>query len=95
MNNIAPDTWFHVQELKPGVHPIAEPDHVNSFLIEGRDCAVLFDTGLGIGNNREAVERITNLPVSVVNSHHHFDHLGGIHLFDDIRIYHIGGPYIE
>lgn len=95
MDNATSEAWFHVQQLEPGVHLSAEPAHVNSFVIEGRDRAILFDTGLGIGNIREAVSRISDLPVSVVNSHHHFDHVGGNHLFDEIAIHHIGGPLIE
>ena len=38
--------WFDVRRLAPGVHLIAEPGHVNSFLIEGSERAVLLDTGL-------------------------------------------------
>ena len=37
-----------------------------------------------------AVEKLTDLPVLVVNSHYHFDHVGGNHLFDDIAIHELG-----
>lgn len=69
---------------------MGEPMHVNSYLIAGSERAVLFDTGMGIANIRQRVERIVDVPVLVVNSHYHFDHVGGNHLFDDIAIHELG-----
>ena len=37
--------WFRVAEYEPGVHLIAEPGYVASWLIHGRDRDVLLDTG--------------------------------------------------
>ncbi|MFW0783580.1 MBL fold metallo-hydrolase [Gordonia sp. CPCC 206044] len=71
------DGWFAVRAYGSGVHLISEPGHVNSYLVVGDERALLFDTGLGIGNIDDAVRGITDLPVVVVNSHHHFDHRGG------------------
>ena len=85
--------WFAVQRLREGIYLVGEPMHVNSYLILGSERAVLLDTGMGISNIRAAVEKITDLPVLVVNSHYHFDHVGGNHLFDDIAIHELGaGP---
>ena len=82
--------WFAVQRLREGIFLIGEPMHVNSYLIVGSQRAVLFDTGMGIRNIRAEVEQLTDLPVLVVNSHYHFDHAGGNHLFDDIAIHELG-----
>src|SRR5262249_11145259 len=46
-------------------------------LIVGTKQALLFDTGLGIGDMRGAVRRLTARPVVVLNSHTHNDHVGG------------------
>ena len=81
------EDWFEVYRLEDGIFAIYEPGHfeeVISFLIEGEDVALLFDTGLGIGNIRRVVEQLTGLDVVVLNSHTHFDHIGGNHLFDVI-----------
>ncbi|HEX9066587.1 MAG TPA: MBL fold metallo-hydrolase [Streptosporangiaceae bacterium] len=87
---MAGQEWFAVQRLRDGVYLIGEPMHVNSYLIIGSRRAVLLDSGMGIRDIRECVRGITDRPVLVVNSHYHFDHVGGNHLFDDIAIHEAG-----
>lgn len=75
----SPDTWFEVYKIRPGVFAIYEPhqlEEVISYLILGSDQALLFDTGMGISNIQRVVSGLTRLPVSVVNSHTHNDHVG-------------------
>ena len=82
--------WFEVWEVEPGVHVIAEPFHieeVRSYLIVGTDRAVLIDTGMGVGDIKAVVDAITLLPVTLINSHAHWDHVGGNWQFDDIWIH--------
>jgi hydroxyacylglutathione hydrolase len=43
----------------------------------GTDKAMMVDTGMSKGDLRACVEQITRLPISVVNTHGHFDHTGG------------------
>ncbi len=59
---------------------------VNDFLIEGRDKAVLFDTGLDLFNIRDYVAKLTDKELIVVNSHFHPDHANGNHHFDRVYI---------
>ncbi len=47
------------------------------YLLEGREKALLIDTGYAIGNLRRFVEKLTDKPISVVNTHFHPDHAGG------------------
>ena len=71
-----------------GVFAISEPrqyEGVTSFLVTGADRAVLFDSGLGVADIRAVVRRLTSLPVTVINSHTHFDHVGGNREFEDVR----------
>lgn len=72
-----PPGWFATRSLGDSIHVIAEPGHVNSFLVLGEDRALLFDSGMGIGSIAAEVRAITSLPLIVVNSHHHYDHRGG------------------
>lgn len=69
--------WFSVRPVGDGIHVIAEPGHVNSYLVIGADRALLFDTGMGIESILPAVRSVTDLPLFAVNSHHHYDHRGG------------------
>jgi glyoxylase-like metal-dependent hydrolase (beta-lactamase superfamily II) len=81
------DPWFEVYKIRPGIFAIYEPhqlEEVISYLILGSDKAVLFDTGMGISNIQAVVARLTKLPVSVVNSHTHNDHVGDNWRFSDI-----------
>ncbi|MFZ5918719.1 MAG: MBL fold metallo-hydrolase [Chloroflexota bacterium] len=76
--------WFEIYCPTPDTLALLEPHHyeeVISYLILGDERAVLFDTGMGIGNIRTEVEHLTSLPVLVVNSHSHYDHVGDNHRF--------------
>jgi glyoxylase-like metal-dependent hydrolase (beta-lactamase superfamily II) len=83
-------SWFATQKLSEGTYLLAEPPHVNSYLILGSRRAVLFDTGMGIANIRDVAEGLTDLDVLVINSHYHFDHVGGNSLFAQIAIHSAG-----
>jgi glyoxylase-like metal-dependent hydrolase (beta-lactamase superfamily II) len=79
--------WFEVYRVRPGVFAIYEPhqyEEVISYLLMGSKRALLFDTGLGIGDMRKIVTQLTSLPVTVLNSHTHFDHIGDNWQFPDI-----------
>jgi glyoxylase-like metal-dependent hydrolase (beta-lactamase superfamily II) len=76
--------WFDVYQVNAGTYAILEPRHyeeVISYLILGTKRALLLDTGMGIGNIHIEVQRLTALPVVVVNSHSHYDHVGDNHRF--------------
>ncbi|MDT7555628.1 MAG: hypothetical protein QOI68_98, partial [Pseudonocardiales bacterium] len=76
----SPTGWVDaVDSAGAGIALVAEPGHVNSFLVVGSRRAVLFDTGMGIRPMLPTLDRLTSLPFTVVNSHDHFDHRGGNH----------------
>ncbi|PYX93568.1 MAG: MBL fold metallo-hydrolase [Acidobacteria bacterium] len=82
-----PDQWFEVYKIRPGIFAIYEPhqfEEVISYLVIGTQKAVLFDTGMGIGNIKAVVEGLTKLPISVLNSHTHNDHVGDNWRFHDV-----------
>lgn len=84
------DDWFMVRKLPNEVYGIQEPHHwqnVISFLVLGDERALLFDTGMGIGDISKVVGVLTDLDVFVVNSHTHFDHVGDNHRFDAIYVF--------
>lgn len=91
----SPTEWFYVRETLAGVWLIDEPQHVGSWLIAGTDSAALLDTGMGVLPIRPVAEACVSPPVRVINTHFHFDHIGGNYEFEDIAIHEIGVPLIE
>jgi len=81
------DPWFEVYKPAAGVFAIYEPhqaEEVISYLIVGQKRAVLFDTGMGISDIRKVTAELTPLPIAVINSHTHNDHVGGNWQFDAV-----------
>ena len=58
-----------------------------AFLVVGEDKAVLIDTMYAKNNILDEVRKITDLPIEVVLTHGHPDHIGGISSFADCKIY--------
>lgn len=83
-------SWFKTYRMNNKTFAFFEPYHhekVFSFLVIGTESAALIDTGMGVGNIRKEVERLTDLPVIVINTHGHFDHIGNNYYFKDIRCF--------
>lgn len=79
--------WFEVYSVVPGVFAIYEPhqsEETIGYLILGQKQALLFDTGMGIGDLKALTAQLTKLPIVVLNSHTHVDHVGGNWQFDTI-----------
>ncbi len=90
--------WFEVTHLAQGVFAISEPYHaefVISYLITGKEAAILLDTGMGIGNIQVVASQLTDKPIRVVNSHHHYDHVGDNHRFEYIAIHEAEADFLE
>lgn len=72
---IAENTW-----------EINEFDCASMFLLAGRERALLIDTGIGIGCLSDFVRTLTLLPVDVLLTHNHRDHVGGAPVFPRVHI---------
>ena len=70
------------------------------YLIEGREKALLIDALSGIGSLKAFVRELTDLPVELVLTHNHVDHIGAafeygkvfLHPADIPGLYEMGGP---
>ena len=79
--------WFEVYQFEHNVWAIYEPfqwQEVISYLIIGNKSALLVDSGNGIGDIKAIVDQLTDKPVLVLNTHSHFDHIGGNYQFETI-----------
>ena len=82
--------WFTIEEIDDNTYAISEYKHweeTHSYLVIGSKKSLLIDTGLGIGNIHDVVTSLTSLPVMVVSTHVHWDHIGGHKYFNEIAVH--------
>ena len=82
--------WFTVDRVDGETYIISEYRHweeTHCYLLCGRGRALLIDTGLGICNIGEQVRALTDLPVTAVATHVHWDHIGGHKYFPDFYVH--------
>ena len=78
---------FQVHWLLPGVWRIDDYFTASCYLVEGRDKALLVDTGMGEGDLAGLTASLTNLPVEVAITHPHLDHMHGIDRFSAVYLH--------
>lgn len=59
---------------------------VYMYLLVGSEKALLIDTGYGLTDVPSAIREITDLPVIVVNTHGHMDHIHGNHFYQEVYL---------
>ncbi|MDC7228764.1 MAG: MBL fold metallo-hydrolase [Sphaerochaetaceae bacterium] len=78
--------WFTIDRIDTDTYIISEYRHwkeTHCYLLNGTNCSLLIDTGLGICNIHDEVMKLSNKPVIAVATHIHWDHIGGHHYFPD------------
>ncbi len=75
-----------VEKLGSNTYRIAKQYVFQSYLLVGRNKALLIDTGLGIGNLTETIREITDKPLIVVCTHGHYGCIGGAGEFDEVML---------
>lgn len=82
--------WFTVERLDERTWAISEYRHweeTHCYLLCGTEAAALIDTGLGVEDIAPIVRQLTALPVRVLTTHAHWDHIGGHGAFADIAVH--------
>ena len=72
-----------IQQIRPNVWLIDDAGESTCYLITGGEKALLVDTANGYEDLAEIVRSLTDLPVTVVNTHGHGDHIFGNAFFDE------------
>ena len=60
---------------------------VRFFLLKGEKKALLIDSGMNAGDVKEMAERLTSLPVELLNTHADVDHIGGNDYFPSFKMH--------
>lgn len=82
--------WFTIEKIDECTYAISEYKHweeTHSYLLIGNGESLLIDSGMGIGNILNEVNKLTKNPVTVVSTHTHWDHIGGHKLFDHFFVH--------
>lgn len=82
--------WFTITKINKHIYALAEFFHweqVVSYLIVDKSKAFLIDTGMGYSSIKKEIEKICYLPISVLLTHSHWDHIGSINEFETIFIF--------
>lgn len=92
MGFLVAERWFEHRRIDDDVTLIWEP-HVDPLIrcniwhVRGGARDLLIDTGLGIASLKALIDDIFDKPVTVVATHSHYDHVGGLFEFEQ-RIAH-------
>lgn len=90
------DDYFTVEQLDAKTWAIGEPRYeqqVFNYLIVGRERALLFDAGTGLRDIRPVVASLTDLPLTFMPSHLHYDHIGNEVTFERVAL--VDLPYLR
>lgn len=74
---------FLVKEIGNKIYLIDDNKNATAYLVIGENKALLIDTGTGFGDLYSLVKSLTNLPIIVVNTHAHYDHVWGNFQFEE------------
>lgn len=82
------DHLYIIRERLDEIDPRFYTTYTNLYLILGSHSALLIDTGSGLFPLKPVVkDLILDRTLLVINTHSHFDHIGGNHEFDNIYIH--------
>ncbi|AWB44043.1 MBL fold metallo-hydrolase [Paenibacillus sp. CAA11] len=90
MTSLPKDPWFTITALDKDTYAISEYGHwekVHSYLILGTERAALIDTGTGIDHMKRVTDQLTSLPIIVLTTHVHWDHIGSHGEYDNIWVH--------
>ena len=76
-----------VSEVRPGIFLMDENHEATGYLVVGEDRACMIDTMNGYSDLAGEIRKITEKPVTVVNTHGHPDHIFGNVYFEEAYLH--------
>lgn len=77
---------YQIIQINPNTWRI-EDGGVRFFLLTGTEKALLIDSGMMVNNAKEIAESLTDLPVSLLNTHADRDHIGSNEQFEEFYMH--------
>ncbi len=81
-----------IKEVRPGVYLMDEAHEATGYLVVGENKACVIDTMNGYNDLYRAVRKLTDKPLTVVNTHGHPDHIFGNVYFQEAYLNPKDGP---
>ncbi len=78
--------FFRADKIYDNVTRIAGLGGEQCYLVEGSEKALLIDGLAGVGSLKAFVRELTDLPVTLVNTHGHVDHIGADFEYGEVYI---------
>lgn len=96
---VAVENWFARERVDDVIWRLWEPfvdpfARCNIWFVQGRDNALLVDTGLGVASLHEAASDLFEQPTLALATHYHFDHTGSLHEFSERLAHKAGVSYL-
>ncbi len=79
--------YYKVFQIDKHTWKIEDPFHSFMYLMEGEKQAALLDTGDGFPGLLGCIRDLTAMPLFVINTHGHLDHIGGNSQLPDTAVY--------
>lgn len=84
MKNMGKVTVPKFEKISKNTYAYSEGlNQSNMYLLLGEERAMLIDTANGLSDLPDGIAEITDLPVFVVSTHGHYDHIRGNHFFEE------------
>lgn len=78
---------YECEQISSDIYRISDFGTANCYLVIGTEKAMLIDMGTGLGDLKGFIHTLSSLPLYIVATHGHTDHIGGCGQFEKIYLH--------